>query len=123
MVFIAESADYWQRHGRRSRDRAFGDALPGLRPLLIFEDGEIVPMDRVRSRGRSVDRLFEFLAEFANFERAVVLQGRQQDDAQSLFAQLLEAYPGKSVECRPYGPALATYLGPATLGVGVYERF
>lgn len=123
MVFVAEGADYWERRVRRSRDRAFGESLPGIRPLLILEDGDIVPMDRVRSRGRSVDRLFEFLSEFAHFEQAVVLQGRLLDDAQSLLDQMVEAFPGRRVECQPYGPTLATYLGPATLGVGVYEGF
>jgi DegV family protein with EDD domain len=123
MVFYAENSEYWDRHGRRVRDRAFGETLPGVRPLLIIEDGRIVPLDRVRSRGRSVDRLFEFLAEFARFEQAVVLGGRWADDAQALFGQLVEAFPDKRLDLQPYGPALASYLGPAALGIGVYEGY
>jgi fatty acid-binding protein DegV len=121
MVFYAENSEYWDRHGRRVSDRVFGEALPGVRPLLIIEDGRIVPLDRVRSRGRSVDRLFEFLAEFACFEQAVVLGGRLADDAQALYGRLVEAFPDKRLDLQPYGPALASYLGPAALGIGVYE--
>jgi len=68
-----------------------------------------------------VDRLFEFLSEFARFEQAVVLGGRLADDAQALFGQLIEAFPDKRVDLQPYGPALASCLGPAALGIGVYE--
>jgi len=88
-----------------------------------FEDGEIVPIERLRSRGRSVDRLFEFLAEFAQFDQATVLQGRFAGDAQALFEQLIEAFPKKRLDLRPYGPSLTTLLGPGALGVGVYEGF
>jgi DegV family protein with EDD domain len=121
MVFFVENLAYWERYGRRRRDRVSGDTLPGFRPLLIFEDGEIVPIERLRSRGRSVDRLFEFLAEFAQFEQATVLQGRFAEDAQALFEQLIDAFPEKRLDLWPYGPALATLLGPGALGVGVYE--
>ena len=121
MVFFAENLDYLERHAHRTKDRLFADSLPGLRPLLIVEDGKIMPLERVRSRGKSVDRLFEFLAEFAHFDQATVLQGRLADDAQALFEQLSEAFPEKRVDIKLYGSALASYLGSDCLGVGVYE--
>ncbi len=121
MVFFTENPTYWQRYGHHRRDRTSAETLPGYRPLLNLEDGEIIPMERVRSRGRSIDRLFEFLAEFADFEQATVLHGRLADDAQVLFEQLMDAFPEKRLDIRPYGPVLATYLGPGAFGVGVYE--
>jgi fatty acid-binding protein DegV len=121
MVFFAGDLAHWQRFAHRRRDRTSAEALPGYRPLLIVEDGEIVPMERVRSRGRPIDRLFEFLAEFADFEQATVLHGRPADDARMLFDQLKEAFPEKRLEIRPYGTVLATHLGPSAFGVGVYE--
>jgi DegV family protein with EDD domain len=121
MVFYTENANYWERHRARPRDRALTEGVPGFKPLLIVEEGEIVPMERVRSRGKSVDRLHEFLAEFARFEQATVLQGHLADDAHLLFEQLVEAFPENSLNIQPYGPTLATYLGPSALGLGVYE--
>ena len=121
MVFYTENANYWERHRARLRERVPTEGVPGFKPLLIVEEGEIVPMERVRSRGKSVDRLHEFLAEFACFEQAAVLQGHLADDAHLLFEQLVEAFPENSLNIQPYGPALATYLGPSALGLGVYE--
>jgi DegV family protein with EDD domain len=121
MVFFAENLDHLERHAQRTKARLFGDGLLALRPLLIVEDGKITPLERVRSRGKPVERLFEFLAEFAHFDQAAVLQGRLGEEPQVLFGQLSEAFPEKRIDIKPYGAALATYLGPDCLGIGVYE--
>lgn len=121
MVFFVGNTDYVDCYGRFGRKRRFTDHLPGFRPLLIMEDGGIVPMERIRSRGKPTERLFEFVAEFARFDRATILQGRLSDGAQSLFEHLIEAFPEKRLDIKPYGLALASYLGPDALGVGVYE--
>ena len=121
MVFFVENLDYVEGYGRFGRKRRFTDNLPGFRPLLIMEDGGIMPMERIRSRGKPTERLFEFVTEFARFDRATILQGRLSDGAQSLFEHLIEAFPEKRLDIKPYGLALASYLGPDALGVGVYE--
>lgn len=120
MVFFVENLEYLEHHGH-SRGRMFTDNLPGVRPLLIMEDGEVVPMEKVRTRGKSVDRLFEFVTEFARFRRVVILQGRPSDEAQMLLERLLEVFPEKRLDVRPYGAALATYIGPDALGIVVHE--
>nr|MBC7244313.1 DegV family protein [Chloroflexota bacterium] len=121
MVFFAENLEYLERYVHSVRRRSFADSFPGPRPLMIVEEGEIMPLDKVRSRGRPVDRLFEFVAEFAYFEKVVILQGRSSDDAQMLFERLSDAFPQKNLDIKPYGATLATYLGPDALGVVVYE--
>jgi DegV family protein with EDD domain len=121
MVFFAENTDYLERRSRPGRGRTPMDGLPGVRPLLIVEDGEIVPMEKVRTRGKSIDRLFEFVMEFARFDQAAILQGRLSEDTQLLFQRLTEAFPERKMDVTPYGPALATHLGPEAIGVAVYE--
>jgi len=121
MVFFAENMDYLERRSRPGRGRMPMDGLPGVRPLLIIEDGEIVPMEKVRTRGKSVDRLFEFVMEFARFDQAAILQGRLSEDTQLLFQRLTEAFPERKLDITPYGPALGTHLGPEAMGIAVYE--
>jgi DegV family protein with EDD domain len=121
MVFFADNLEYLERRGHPGRGRMFTDSLPGVRPLLIIEEGEIVPMEKVRTRGKSMDRLFEFVTEFARFEQVAILQGRLSEETQLLFQRLNETFPERKLDIRPYGPALATYLGPDALGVAVYE--
>jgi len=122
MVFFVENMDHMERQGYHTRTRPSSDGLSGGRPLLILEDGDITPLDKVRTRGKSVDRLFEFVSEFAYFDRVTILQGRLADEAQLLFERLNDAFPDKRLEIKPYGSVLATYLGPDALGVTVHDR-
>jgi fatty acid-binding protein DegV len=122
MVFFVENLEPLERQRFVSRSRVVGDGGPGGRPLLIVEDGEIAALDKVRTRGKSVDRLFEFVSEFAHFGRVTILQGRMADEAQLLFQRLNESFRDKPLEVRPYGATLATILGPDALGVSVYDR-
>jgi DegV family protein with EDD domain len=121
MVFYVDSPDYTEYYGRLSKMRPQADMLSGLRPLLIMEEGDILPMERVRVRGKPTERLLEFVSEFARFDRVTILQGRLSDGAQSLFEQLIQAFPQRRLDIKPYGLALATCLGPDALGIGVYE--
>ncbi len=121
MVFYVDNPDYAEYYGRLSKMRVQPDTLSGLKPLLIMEEGEILPMERVRVRGKPTERLLEFVSEFARFDRATILQGRLSDGAQSLFEQLMQAFPQKRLDIKPYGLALTTCLGPDALGIGVYE--
>jgi fatty acid-binding protein DegV len=121
MIFHVEDLGYVESRSYRGITRMVSDNLPGPRPLLILEDGEIIRMERVRSRGTLTERLLEFVAEFARLDRAAILQGRLSNGAQSLFEHLIEALPEKRLDIKPYGLVLATYLGPDALGVCVYE--
>jgi len=121
MVFYVDNPDFADYCGRLSKARTQVETLSGLKPLLIMEEGEVLPMERVRVRGKATERLLEFVSEFAQFERATILQGRLSDRAQSLFEQLMQAFPQKRLDIKPYGLALATCLGPDALGIGVYE--
>ncbi|UCC77171.1 MAG: DegV family protein [Anaerolineales bacterium] len=121
MVFHVEDLDSAEGRRYRGMKRLSSESFPGPRPLLILEDGELMPMERGRSRGTLTERLFEFVAEFARFDRATILQGRLANGAQSLFEHLIDAFPEKRLDVKPYGLVLATHLGPDALGVCVYE--
>ncbi len=121
MIFFVENMEYLERRESSVRGRNYTEGLLGVRPLLMMEEGEILPMERIRARGKVADRLFEFVTEFARMDQVMILQGRLTDMAQSLFERLIEVLPRQRIDIKPYGPVLASYLGPDALGVGVYE--
>jgi len=111
----------------RQRRRRAGAAARGAgkgaaaEPLLMIEEGEIVPLERSRSRGRAVDRLYEFVTEFPRLERVAILQGKPLPEALELATMLSEQLPDLNVETRLYPPSLVAHVGPDALGVAVYE--
>jgi fatty acid-binding protein DegV len=97
----------------------------GIKPFLAIEEGEIIPIEKVRTRDKAIDKLTEFASEFSSIARGVILQSGTQDapteDTQLLIEQLELACPGLNFPVMRYGPALACQLGPDSVGIFVYE--
>jgi len=121
LAFFAESMEVIQGGGLIRRTAAVTATPPAAKPLLMIEEGEIVALERSRSRGRPVDRLFEFVSEFSRLERITILQGRPLPEALELATMLNEEMPEQAVETRSYPPSVAAHIGTEALGVAVYE--
>jgi len=121
LVLFVNTLEYLRRGGRIGRARALVGGLLSTRPVLVLEDGEIMPLNKARSRGRAVDRLLEFVVEFPRIESITVVQGRATPEAQELLMRLNDVFPEKEIDLRTFGPILATHLGPDSVGVVVYE--
>ena len=92
-----------------------------IKPLLILEDGDIVALEKVRTRAKAVEKLVEFIVEFARIEKMVILHSTTPDDVALLIEQINLALPNLDLRVDLYGPTLGTHLGPGALGVVVYE--
>lgn len=117
MAFFSEE-ERRRRTGPVPRTAGKGAAAE---PLLMIEEGQIVPLERSRSRGRAVDRLYEFVTEFAHLERIAILQGKPLPEALELATLLNEEMPDLAIETRLYPASLVAHVGPDALGVAVYE--
>jgi len=121
LVFFVETLDYLEREGRIGKAQALLGAMLNIKPILIVEDGEIIPLEKVRTRPRAVDKLFEFVAEFAHIEEIAILQVGSEGETEELIQRLQQIFPNRSFPVLPYGPVLATHIGPGTMGIIVYE--
>lgn len=121
MVFYAETLDYLRRSGlyRQSREGVFG--MPNIRPLLMLEEGEITPLQRLRNRGRPAERLMEFVNEFSSLQELTILHTGLMPDVEELKTQLNESPRKWVVSEHIYGPVLGAYIGPFCLGVVAFE--
>ncbi len=102
--------------------RAPGLVTPSVaKPLLMIEEGELMVLERSRSRGRPVERLFDFVTEFRHLERIAILQGRPLPESIELATMINEEMPDQPVETRLYPASVASYVGTSALGVAIYE--
>lgn len=121
LVFFVESLDYLERGGRIGRAQALLGTMLGIKPLLIIEEGEIQPLEKVRTRTNALEKLFEFITEFPHIEKMTLIKGIESAGMEELLQRIETAYPDKEIEVVTYGSALATYVGPGAMGVFVYE--
>ncbi len=122
-VFFVDSLDYLERNGRLSKSQAVLGTMLGIKPFLTIEEGEIIPMEKVRTREKAIDKLVEFVSEFSNIDRVAIMQSGQQpgEDTRLLLERLEQTFPGQYFPVMTYGPGLACQIGPDSLGIFIFE--
>ena len=125
LVFSVERLDYLERGGRIGQAQALLGTMLRIKPLLLVEDGDIIPLEKVRTRRMAIEKLADFVAEFATIQQVVILSSPLDGTANELIDELQEqldlALPDREFPVVEYDPVLACHLGPEALGVVVYE--
>jgi DegV family protein with EDD domain len=122
-VFFTDTLDYLERDHHLTESQAMLGTMLSIKPFLALEEGEIIPMEKVRTHDKVIDKLIEFVSEFSSIEKIAIVQSpsRAGKDARVLLDRLQSNYPGYEFDTITYGPTLGTYIGPFSLGLIVYE--
>jgi DegV family protein with EDD domain len=123
IVLITDKLDYLEHNRLISPAQAILGAMLGIKPFLAIEEGKIIPMEKVRSRERAIDKLAEFANEFSDVEEIAILQSTPYptEETKMLRERLELIKPGKEYPILLYGPLLASHIGPDGMGLVVYE--
>lgn len=122
-VYTVENLDFLGRAGIMSPAHSALGGMLGVRPFLTMENGEIVAMEKVRSRSQAIERLVEFVVEFTDIEDAVIVHhpAATGDQGQGLRDRLEAEFTGLSLPTVVYNPSLAAFIGTDALGVVILE--
>lgn len=123
LIFAVDDLAYLEHNGLISRSQGILGNMLGVIALLTIEDGKFIPMEKVRTRARSIEKMVEFTSEFAAVEHIAILQNslRTADECRTLKDRLRALYRGVPITISEYGPSVATYVGPRSIGVVVLE--
>lgn len=122
-VFYVETLDYLFRANLIGEAQSILGRILGIKPFLTIEDGGLVTMEKVRTRAQAVDKLLEFVLEFADMERLVIVQNTPHITEQTRMIQdrLALEFGSGDFPVVMYGPTLGTHLGPDGVGIVIYE--
>jgi len=123
VVLFVERLDYLEKGNRIGPAQALLGTMLNIKPLLIMEEGEIIPLEKVRTRANAIEKLADFVAEFANVEQVVIMQNPMGNGTDQLIEHLNVILPGRTFPVIEYDAVLACHLGPDAMGVTVYEGF
>lgn len=119
-IFSVDDIEYLYRGGRVSRAAAFIGSLLNIKPILDFDDGKIVPREKIRGRNRVIKRMVEIAGERGVDLSNQVIGINHGDDlegAEKLIKALEGKYGCKEFVVNILGASIGAHSGPGTLSV------
>src|SRR5437667_4078672 len=119
ILALVETLEFLQRGGRIGRAAAMVGTLLSVKPILSVRDGEVAPVERVRTMNGALRRLVELAVALGPLERLGVVDGDSPNNASHVARQLSAHYPDLAIDRGALGPVVGTHGGPGVVGVGV----
>jgi DegV family protein with EDD domain len=119
-VFIAGALDtleFLQKGGRVGKAQAWLGSILSIKPIISLAEGEVIPLERVRTRAKVVERMYQLLEEHLPARELALLYSTDAEEAKKMLAHLKEISPQQPVYLTQFGSVLGTYLGPNSLGL------
>lgn len=117
LLALLDTLSYIRAGGRINRLVELLGTLLDIKPILAFHGGEIVPLERVRTRRRAVRRLVERVQELGPIQRLGIAHAAAPALAEELAARLSAHVPGNGLLIVEAGAVLGTHVGPGAVGV------
>jgi DegV family protein with EDD domain len=119
MWFAIDTLEYLRRGGRIGGARAWIGSALKIKPILTLEE-EITPVERVRTRARSLERLRDYARQRheQGFDGWVVQHIQDEETAAGLIDDGREIFGCEPVFVSEIGAVLGAHVGPGLLGIG-----
>ena len=120
VLLTVNTLEFLHRGGRiGGASRLLGTAL-SLKPVLEINDGQVEPVENIRTRKKSLARLVEVALERIGDKQPVylaVLHAHAREDAENVMEMIVS-----KLECRmnlitDVAPTIGTHTGPGTIGI------
>lgn len=123
VLFAVSTLEFLHRGGRIGGAAAFLGTALGLKPILGLQDGSIVPVEKVRTLNKAVDRLIDLVVDRIGDRRPIrisALHANAPVEAERLLQRVCDRFdPADIKEAFSAGvsPTIGTHTGPGTVGV------
>jgi DegV family protein with EDD domain len=121
VMFFVDSTDALQVSSRFIKIQNILSNVASIKPLMRLEEGQIVLMEKVRTRAKALERLYEFVIDFPRIQELGIVYSTTPNEANNLAKRLESIVPAGKVTIVRSGPGLVAHAGPGSLGVVVYE--
>jgi DegV family protein with EDD domain len=121
--FAVDTLEYLRRGGRIGSAQAWLGGALKIKPILTL-DGEITPIERVRTSGRAFERMVQYMHSRKDdgADGWVVQHIQAPDVVERLLAAGHEMFGSDPVFVSEIGPVIGAHVGPGLVGVGGLPR-
>jgi len=118
--FSVATLEFLRRGGRIGRASAMLGSVLQVKPVLCLREGEVMPLERVRTFDRALNRIVELVrgVDRGHGICAVVGHAGAESDAERIGRELEPI--ADTLMIQPLGPVVGAHGGPGVVGVGCY---
>ncbi len=114
---VLETLEYIRYGGRIGKAAAFLGTLLNVKPILHIEGGEVMPLEKVRTRKKALRRLVEMVEEMSPLEDVAVMHTHAPETAAEVADMLGAIHPRENILIAEAGAAVGSHVGPGAVGV------
>jgi DegV family protein with EDD domain len=117
--FAVDTLEYLRRGGRIGAAQAWLGGALKIKPILTL-DGEITPIERVRTSSRAFERMVEYMRSRRDdgADGWVVQHIQAPEVVERLLERGRELFQSEPVFVSEIGPVIGAHVGPGLVGVG-----
>lgn len=115
--FVLDTLENLQKGGRIGTAQAIFGTMLSIKPILAIKDGLVVPLERVRSRSKALQRVAELLAALGPVEYLAL--AASDDGARDDLANAIKPVYSGHIEYFKLGAVIGTHAGPHAAGLFV----
>lgn len=119
---LLDTLEYLQKGGRIGKAQAFLGSLLQIKPIIGVKEGEVHPVERVRTRHKALERVAELATAFKAVHSLALFYSTDGEAVEGLAQRLSQAFPGVEIYRSRFGPVIGTYVGPGAVGVALIEK-
>lgn len=119
IYLVVDDLKHLHRTGRISLSASSFGKILGIKPILRFQDGEIVVSKKVRTMSKVYDNLIELIAneKLSSNSKIIIAHANGYDYALKLKEKVLEIYPEHIVMIEELSPVISVHTGVKSFGL------
>ncbi len=124
LLGVLDTLDYVARSGRVPRVLAWASSLLQIKPIFEYHNSMVNPLERVRTRSRSIERLLDLTEQRLQQDEALhvaVIHAHAQEEANELAEKVGKRLNPHELLITEFSQAMAIHTGPGLLGLAFYN--
>lgn len=121
IIATVDTLEYLHKGGRIGGLKSFFGSLLSVKPILQVKDGEVQPLEQVRTRSKALQRLAELTKAMGKIDRLAIMHAADPGGADEVVNLLAPHFPKEKMYISELGPVIGAHVGPRTIGVGVQK--
>lgn len=120
VYFAVDTLEFLHRGGRIGGAQRFLGTALNMKPVLAVQDGRVEAVERIRTKSKALERVFELVMEQTQGKtpiRLATLHASAEDEARTLLDKATNELNAAESIMTTVSPVVGTHAGPGTVGL------